>query len=199
MDTTIDNLKDICSEIEIEFSILKGTLEANYSNNHNYQPMITFFDFSNKRQIVIVLPCAETFEDTLIRLTETLYLFAALDSNSVVVSFKTKVIHNEQYYDALNVFLLSQTHAWQVTFPYTVSDTNAIIWHDNLNEIIAVDNIEYDSNIKEMITAFYYITHLPKSAFSPSEIISYLSSQNAAIKLLEGQNISYLDFSNNYV
>ena len=63
----------------------------------------------------------------------------------------------------------------------------------------SVDDIEYDETIREMITTFFYITHLNRPAFTVSEIISYLSSQNAAIKLLEGQKIHYLDFSNNYV
>lgn len=199
MTNTIDNLKNICSEIETEISILKGTLEHNLNNECTYSPMMTFFDSFNKRQIAIVIPPTDTIENTIIRLTEALHLFVALSSNSVVISMKTKVIHNNEYYDSLNIFLLSDSHAWQLTFPFTFDDSRVITWHDNLNEIIGVDDIEYDNNMKEMITAFYYITHLPDPAFTPSEIISYLSSQNAAIKLLEGQKISYLDFTNNYV
>jgi hypothetical protein len=199
MTNTIDNLKHICSEIETEVSILKGTLESNYNNQCDYSPMMTFFDSFNKRQIAIVIPSADNIENTIIRLTEALHLFVALSSDSVIISMKTKIIHNDQYYDALNVFLLSQTHAWQLTFPFTVDDSNVITWHEDLNEIVGVDDIDYDANIKEMVTAFYYVTHLPDPAFSVSEIISYLSSQNATIKLLEGQKISYLDFANNYI
>lgn len=199
MTTSLDNLKHVCSDIETEVSILKGTLEANFRQNINYSPMLTFFGPDNKRQIAVVIPSAETFEDTVIRLTEALHLYVALNSNCVTISLRTKTTHNNNNYDTLNLFLLSETHAWQLTYPYSIDDSNNIVWHNDLHEIEAVDEIEYDSNIKEMITAFYCMTHLIQPAFTVSEIISYLSSQNAAIQLLDGQKIAYIDFSNNYV
>lgn len=199
MSSTIDDLKHICSDIETEVSILKGTLEANSVKNYNYTPMLTFFSSENKRQIAIVIPSAETFEDTVIRLTESLHLFVALNSASVTISLKTKVVYNNNHYDTLNIFLLSNSHAWQLTYPYTLDESNNVTWHDDLHEILSIDEVEYNSNIKEMITTFYYMTHLPESAFTVSEVLSYLSSQNAAVQLLDGQKISYIDFSNNYV
>jgi len=194
----LDALEKVCSPISTEITLLKSVLESVHSSGKKYQPMLTFFSDSKTRFITLTIPFQENFNDSLIRISESLHLYSAINAHCVTLSFNANLEKDGSIYDTLIIFLLSEDSAWQINLPYSFNPDNSIIWMNDLFEInqILKENMDSIENLtKDMLTMFYVYTHIDSSPYTFSEILSFLSTTGAAAALHTDQEISFYDLS----
>lgn len=183
------------SIIHQEIDILKHTVEKCVLEGGRYSPMLTFMSSISERMLTVTIPYQDNYEDTFLRIAEVLHLYSALESYSVVVSLSAKKEINNQQYDVLTVFTLTDNYAGILSIPYTVDSSKVVIWHDDLFEMENIDDQDFDPTTKDMITMFFFFTHIEKPAYSASEVLSYLSRIGCAIYMFDKFNVSYFDLT----
>lgn len=183
------------SIIHQEIDTLKHTVEKCVSQNSNYLPMLTFMSTADDRMLTVTVPRQDNHEDTFVRIAEVLHLYSAIEPYSVVVSLSTKKEINNQHYDALTIFILTSDFAGILSIPYTVDSSNTVLWHDDLFEMENVDDQDFDPTTKDMITMFFFFTHIEKPAYTASEVLSYLSRIGCAIYMFDKFDVSYFDLT----
>jgi hypothetical protein len=188
----LQDIKDICPIIDEELLVLRSTLEENVSHDSPYCPMITFFNYPDKRQCAVVPVRQVEFSDTLARIAEALYLYSALNCTYAIVSLSSE-LHDENQNktaDCINVFLLEENSAHMINMPYTVSGKN-VTWLYEKFSSVNVANHEFEGISKEMINMFYMFTHLEDPLYTVQELLSFLGINGAGIHAFPGLNVSY--------
>ena len=194
IDMTLDleNIKETCSIIEDEISVLQQTLQEHLINDHSYSPMITFFTSPDTRALAVVPPNQPSFQDTLVRMSEIFYIYSPLASHCCVISIDS-TIKNDQGsdIDCFHVFVISEEQGYVIMLPYSKDSSNNLTWH---SEDFTAQNIldtEFQGQTKEMINLFYTFTHLNSPPFTVNECLSYLSHVGAAILVFDSFKINY--------
>lgn len=183
------------SIIHEEIDILKHTVEKCSSNNGHYSPMLTFMSSVDKRMLTVTIPHQDNHENTFVRIAETLHLYSSLRAYSVVVSMIVKKQINNQEYNALAVFALTSDFAGIISIPYTLDSSNVVTWHDDLFEMENVDDQDFDPTTKDMITMFFFFTHIENPAYTASEVLSYLSRIGCALYMFDNFDVPYFDLT----
>lgn len=194
----LQNLENVCSNISSEIIVLKSLLESLHSHGNSYLPMLTFFSDKDTRLFTVNTPAQQTFDDSLIRISEALHLYSAANCESVVISLNASIHKDDVQYSSLIVFLLSDSAAWQINLPYIIQSDNTFFWHNDLfevNQIVEEDIHSIENLTKDMLTMFYVYTHIDHSPYTLSEVLSYLSTTGAMIVNHQNDIISFYDFS----
>lgn len=196
MNTSIQtDIAKVCINLDTEVKILQSLCETMFSSQKKYQPMATFYSDSSTRFITLTISPQTNFEDSLIRLSEILHLYSAINAQSAIVSLTAKVNINDNSYESLMIFILSEEHAWHMMLPYTFDSDQNVHWlndHFETNEIYTEDH----QNIsKDMMNIFFLFTHTTPSPYSTSEVLSYLSATGATATFHTNEEISFYDFS----
>ena len=185
-----------CKEINTEISILRSVVESSATTNTIVDPLVIFFQDDDSRSVVIGFHKPNSLEDTIVRFSEVMHLYGAIDSSAAIVVMTAKMNNDNTIYETLNLFLLTENKGWVITLPYIIHN-NIVTWYDDLSEIIDVDDTHYDGSMKEMISMLYFLTHVSNQAYTAPEILSYLSTTGATIHFCEGYKIGYYDMSIN--
>jgi len=183
------------SIIHQEIDTLKHTIEKCVAEKTSYSPMLTFMSSVDTRTLTVVIPNQNNYEDTFVRLAEVLHLYAAIEAYCVVISISTKKEIDNKQYDVLTIFNLTSDFAGIISIPYTVDSSNALTWHDDLFQIEDIDDQDFDPTTKDMITMFFFFTHIEKPAYTASEVLSYLSNIGCALYMFENFNVPYFDLT----
>lgn len=176
-----NSISDLITDIENEIKICKSLLESVKSeNNSEYVPMIVFYSNSDTKQLVVAPKSTQDFDEKMLAIAEAMHLFTPLESYAAILSLTTKMKHDDELYEALTLHVLSQDHAYNIILPYQFIN-NTVVWNDDLAYSSMIDEEDIDDTGKDIVSMLYLFVHIEKSIFSPSEILSYLSSKGAAI------------------
>lgn len=192
---TIDSIIDKPDDALYAF---RHTCEQVIEKSAGFHPMLTFYAASDEPAITIVVDSSgTTFQHTLARLAEALYLYAPLKAHAVLIAINSDINNEDGKYihSSLNVFTLSDLSAFVTSMPYTVTSTNQVTW---LNDQFTTENIldkNFDGLSKEMVNLFYMLTHIDGSPYTVQELLSYLSYVGAAIQIHNDMNISFYDMT----
>jgi hypothetical protein len=190
--STIEELQEIVSDIKSDIGASKTVIEQ---IGEEIPTTIAMYSDVNTRNIVITVPRGETFNETLANISKALHLYVYTDSHACVISMRSTIVIEDNNYLCLTMYILSEDKAYILTIPYT-RDTD-VTWYNELAEVTPVDDQEFDEQGKDMITMFYIFINnvMPQNIFTPEEILSYLSSTDAAVKILDDKTYSFFDFS----
>lgn len=183
------------SIIHQEIDTLKHTVEKCVAQNGHYSPMLTFMSSRDERMLTVAVPHQNNLEDTFVRIAEVLHLYSAINSYSVILSMVTKKEINDYQYDTLTVFTLTSDFAGILSIPYTVDSSNVLTWCDDLFQMEDIDDQDFDPTTKDMITMFFFFTHVEKPAYTASEVLSYLSRIGCAIYMFDKFDVPYFDLT----
>ena len=129
MNTSIQtDIAKVCINLSTEVKILQSLCETMFFSQKKYQPMATFYSDSSTRFITLTISPQTNFEDSLIRLSEILHLYSAIEAQSAIVSLTAKVNINDNSYESLMIFILSEEHAWHMMLPYTFDSDQNVRW-----------------------------------------------------------------------
>ena len=193
--STQTDIAHTCSNINTEVKILQSLSETIVSSQKKYQPMATFYSDSSTRFVTLVISPQTNFEDSLIRISEILHLYSSIEAQCVIVSLTAKVNINENSYESLMIFILSEERAWHMMLPYTVDSEQNIHWLNDYFETNEIDTQDHQYISKDMMNIFFVFTHTSPSPYSCSEILSYLSTTGATASFHTNEEISFYDFS----
>lgn len=195
----LSNIKELCSVIEQELTILRCVLEDASKRSANYHPMMTFFKDSQRRFLALTIPSQPTFADTLTRMAEAFYLYPPLQSHCAIVSLDSTLQHPDgTMYDCLQVFVISEHFGAIIKMPYTKNSDNTVTWQEQNFSTDDIINTKYEGLSKEMINLFFMITHLDASPYTVQECLSYLTYVGIAIQPFEALKIVYYDMSSTH-
>ena len=198
--TDYTKLIEICNPIVAEISVIKSVVES--STTRSIDPLVIFFKDENVKTTLVGFSKLPSFEDNILRLSEIMHLYGALKSHCCIIAMPAKISRDNTIYDSVNLFLLSDDDAWTISLPY-LTENNQVIWYDEFSEILKIDDADFDGTSKEMVSMFYFMTHLHNQAYTAPEIMSYLSLYNVTIhQFTESSDsgsveyVSYFDMSN---
>lgn len=188
---TIEDVKSLIENVEDDIAASKTVVEK----SDEYTPTLAFYKNSQDRSIIASVSNGKDLSETLQNICEALYLYVYTDSYACVLSMTSNIIIDDKSYNALMLYVLSPSSAWIITIPYDKQDD--VTWYNDLMEVTPVDEQEFDDQGKDMITSLYvYVQNIvPSNMFSIEDIFSYLSTTNAAIKIVDETSYSYFDFS----
>jgi len=188
---TIEDVKSLIENVEDDIAASKTVVE----HSDEYTPTLAFYKNSQDRSIIASVSNGKDLSETLQNICEALYLYVYTDSYACVLSMTSNIIIDDKSYNALMLYVLNPNSAWIITIPYDKQDD--VTWYNDLMEITPVDEQEFDDQGKDMITSLYvYVQNIvPSNMFSIEDIFSYLSTTNAAIKIVDETSYSYFDFS----
>lgn len=189
---TIEDVKSLIENVEDDIAASKTVVEQ----SDEYTPTLAFYKNSQDRSIIASVSNGKDLSETLQNICEALYLYVYTDSYACVLSMTSNIIIDDKSYNALMLYILSPNSAWIITIPYEKQDGD-VTWHNDLMEITPVDEQEFDDQGKDMITSLYvYVQNIvPSNMFSIEDIFSYLSTTNAAIKIVDETSYTYFDLS----
>lgn len=120
------------------------------------------------------------------------HVYNAINATSGIIITFSKYGEN----DALIATVISHEYAYVFIYPYEKND-DKIQWLDDLTESSHVDDFEFDSNGTDIISMYYYYSHLNHAPYSLSHIYSYLSAQNIPFEVEPNTSadVPYVDFS----
>lgn len=192
MTLDLENIKQTCSVIDEEITILQNTLEACFSQGLSYSPMITFYGNDHTRAVTVQPPPQSSFQDTLIRISEVLYIYPALHAHCCIVSIDS-IIKDEDGsdLDCLNIFVVSEEEGYFIMLPYSKDSSNNITWRSHQFSSFNILDTDFQGPTKEMINALYMFTHLDSAPYTLNETLSYLSHVGASIVLFDSLKINY--------
>lgn len=174
----------IIQDIEAEIAILKTVFENCHEQDYDFVPMVVFYSNPETKEMVVAPAHFHNFDEKMVSIAECMHLHAAINASAATVSMASKIINNDITYDALTISILCAESAWNIALPYTITDSS-VQWHNEMSIINEFDDNDVDATGKDIINMFYNFTHLDNMAFSPAEILSYLSSKGAAIELFQ--------------
>jgi len=189
-----ESFKECNNLIFEEIDAFKNSIEKISETSTAFSPMLTFMSSSTERALTIVTPNQDTFDDTFTRIAEALHLYPAINAYSVVLAFSSKKQYDDNIYDSLNIFLLTDSFAGLASYPYTVNTDKTVTWHEQHAEMLNIDDSDFDPQFKDMLTMFFYFTHLEAPAYTTSEVLSYLSRIGCAINIYNNFDVHYYDF-----
>lgn len=188
------SMLEVCSDLDKELTLTKLLFEKMHEQNLEYSPMTVFFSNASERSVVCSIAPETDYNNLIVRFSEVLFLYSALQAHCVFVSYLDTY---ESSSPCLRIYLLSNTKAWRITFNYSVDADNRITWLDDISE--SFTDIELTPSLHELATVLFMHTHIDNSPFTSAEVLSYLSTLSCSIKLLGSKPLSYYDFSNNVV
>lgn len=197
--TDYTKLIEVCKPIVSEISVIKSVVES--SINKEIDPLVIFFKDEEIKTTVVGFNKLSTFEDNILRFSEILHLYRALDSYSCIIAMPAKMSIDNVLYKTVNIFLLSDSDAWSIILPFLVENNN-VKWYDEFSQITPINDCDFEDSSKEMISMFYFMTHIDNPAYNAAEIMSYLSLYNVAIHQFNDESnsndtsyVSYFDMS----
>lgn len=191
---TIETFIDISDDI---FYATRHTCEQVIKNSSSFAPMLTFFASSDKVSTTVVVNSYPSFEETLLRISEALYLYSPLNAHAVMVSINSDIHDDDGNYisSSLNTFTLSDAYAFITTMPYSVDDKLNVSWYTEKFETSNVLDKNFEGISKEMVNLFYMFTHVENSPYTVQEVLSYLTFVGATISIHENTPISFYDMT----
>lgn len=190
----LDRIKEECSIIDEEINVLQNVLMEVASRGAKYHPMVTFFENQNTRQVAVTPAPQPTFNDTLTKIAETLYLYPCLGSSCAVISLDSIIQNSDnQTLDCLQIFVISESQGHIIQLPYTKNEDNTILWHTDQFQTENLLSTNYEGSTRDMINLFFMFTHLDASAYTVHECLSYLSYSGAGIQIFDSLKIAYYD------
>lgn len=189
----LSEVQKYVSNIEDEITALKTTLETITEQQESFVPMTIFYNSPDNKILVVAPNASGSSVDRIRSVAEVMHLFNPLNATAAVVCLQSKIERNNNIYQCLNLFVLTEPFAWMIQLPYTLDD-NKITWLDEYRTCDEIDSIEMDETGKDIATMFYYLTHISAPFFTAGEILSYISSTGGAISQINA-NIEYFDFS----
>lgn len=168
------------TDIEKESAILKTVLENCEARNEEFIPMVIFYSNKDTKDLVVAMNYFDDFPSKMTAIAEALHLYSAMNSNAVIVAVTSKMLHNNEEYSALTMSLLTHSAAWSIVHPYRIENSE-VVWYNDISYIHELDAEDVDEVGQDVYSMFYVFTHLERTAFSPSEILSYLAFKGAAI------------------
>lgn len=184
--------ESLVEDIEQEAFVLKSTLETTYLTDGKYIPFLVFYKNPKEKTFAIAPQESDSFIYRMKNIAEVLHLYSALDASAVTITFTSKISIHDNEYELFNLFVLNQDHAWLVHYPFTVED-GIVKWYPELDSCTPVDSYDFDEVGKDMVSMFYNFIHIQESAFTVAEILSYLSTTDAAIHQFD-QKYEYFNF-----
>lgn len=192
----LKHIKEVCSVIDEELSILRHVLEDVVSRDFGYNPMMTFFKNSTQRYLALTIPKQQDFSQTLARMAEAFYLYPPLQANCAIISLDSHVeTPDGALADCLQVFVISADIGVIIKMPYTIGSNNSVIWNEDHFSIDDIINTKYEGLTKEMINLFFMITHLDSSPYTVQECMSYLTYVGLDVKPFDALKIVYYDMT----
>ena len=194
---TIETIRGYIEDIDNEISILKTVVESNVQRNDIFAPMVVFYNRKNNQQVrdlVVVPKYYDDFSDRMRSVAEAMQLYSATRASAVIVAMVNQIIADDNRCHALTVFACNDDNAYMMQYPMTPQPDGSVEWHENLIEIVSVDNYDYDETGRELVSMLYMFVHMPNALFATSELLSYLTYNNAAISDMNN-SYSYYDMS----
>jgi hypothetical protein len=176
-----DKIQILVEDISDEVAVIKTVVENVTSSGEPFAPMLVFYSAPNVKEFVVAPQWGTTFEAKMRSIADTLQLFKATNSQSVIISFCTKAEYDSTMYQLLNIYVVSYDHAFAITLPYSVNDNNNVIWNDQHSACSALDELETDDMGRDVFSMFYHYVHLDETILTAREIFTYLSARGAAI------------------
>jgi len=190
----LTKIKEECFIIDEEINIIQNVLMETSSRGAKYHPTITFFQDGKTRQVAVTILSQPTFSETLIRIAETLHLYPCLRSSCAVVSLDSTIQNTDnQSFDCLQIFLISEYQGYIIQLPYTKNQDNTILWHTDQFQTENLLSTNFDGLTKDMINLFFTFTHLNAPTYTAHECLSYLSYSGAGIAVFDSLKIAYYD------
>lgn len=177
------SVKEIVTDIEQEVPIIQTVLENIIRRGEPFAPMLVFYGTPETKSL-ICCPMAqeENFLSRMVAVADAMHLYNAINASAVTVTLISQIELDNTMYDLLNIFVMNQSNAFNIRIPYSIDNDQNVIWHNQYGEVLEVDDMELDTNGKEMINMFYHYIHAEMIGFTPAEVLSYLACNGAAIE-----------------
>lgn len=195
---TIELVKEVVPLIDEEIHAVKSIVEQNYVDfdSTKMSPLIVFFTAPEKRYIVVSTSDQGDFVDVVCRISEAMNIYPLIDAHSAVISMNTNVDIDGQTIPAINMFVISFAHAWSITIPYEIQNSEIVWLNDNIN-VSHIDDLELDDESRQMVSMFYIYVNVSNLHYNLPELLSYLSTMNNAINFIDNDAPPFFDMSNN--
>lgn len=195
MEDTKPKIHDICSKADEEFDLLRMTLEQMISQNHSFNPMMTFFSARDKRSAALVIPPQSETVQTIARISECLYLYTPMRSHCVFITLPSDIDDDDGKFlsHSISTFLLSDECAFLKIMPYTIDSNNKVVWTTEKFETLNILEKNFQGLSKEMVNLFYMFTHLEDAPYTVQEVASYLTF--VGIEVLFDKNLEVLYYN----
>lgn len=131
-------------------------------------------------------------EEKYFNISSIFHVYGALDATSGIIVNYAKYGEN----NAMIITVICNEYAYIFIYPYQ-KNNDKIKWLDDLTESSHVDEFEFDSNGTDIISMYYYYSHLNHTPYSLSDIYSYLSAIGVTFHFEENTDadVPYIDFS----
>ena len=193
--STYEALDHIIETIDEEIYTIKSVVES-LEPDDPFAPLIVFYKDTSSRQAVVSVTPEGEFVDTVCRISEALHLYPCLSSHAAVIAISSKLSFEDDIYNAVNIFVISEENAWSIILPYTRNGSE-VIWHSEHDQFNQIDEQDFDDQGKDMVSMFYMYVNTSSTHLTLSEVLSYLSTTSAAVNFMDQECPSYFDFSNN--
>jgi hypothetical protein len=197
MENKTATIKNVVSIADDTLYAMRHTCETIIANKTSFHPMLTFFSSEDKVALSAVVNSSDNFEQTLVRISESLYLYPPLKAHAVMIAINSDLHDDSGNYlsSSLNVFTLSEIYGFFTTMPYTVDSQSKVTWHDDKFETVNVLDGQFEGISKEMVNLFYMFTHMDYPPYTVQEVLSYLSFVGTIVNFHETTPISFYDMT----
>lgn len=120
------------------------------------------------------------------------HVYGALNATSgIVINYAKYGEHS-----AMIATVISHEYAYIFIYPYEQND-GQLQWLDDMAESSHVDDFELDSDGTDIVSMYYYYSHLNHTPYPLSDIYSYLSANGITFEFEQNTDadVPYVDFS----
>lgn len=197
MEDKLATIETIISISDDVFYATRDTCEKAIKQVGSFHPMITFFASEDKVSATVVVNSHPSFQDTLSRISEAMYLYPPLKAHAAMIAINSD-IHDDNgnwLSSSLNVFTVCEEYAFITTMPYSVDESRNVHWFTDQFETSNVLDKNFEGISKEMVNLFFMFTHIDSAPYTVQEVLSYLTYVGASINLQEEMPIAFYDMT----
>lgn len=160
-----------------------------------YRPRIVFYDFfGNKSFGIAARPYADQ-TDYITCIAEMMYAYSALKAEACVLVLDSFITKNGQNVGScLYCYFIGDKSANVVCLPYSYSE-DQVVWDLSKQTSEEIDLKDHDGMTQQMVELLYSYSHLDKTPFSLSDLLSFYSSVNYQFRSFKNLRTSYIDYT----
>lgn len=197
MENKIATINDAFPNIDAELDVLRLTLEQVASKSSVFHPIINFFDSDNQRLATVVVHSQSTFDSTLCRMAEALYLYPSLASSSAIIALVGDMLDDDgnHTHSVLSAFTITEDYGYVTSMPYSIDSSNNITWMTDQFESTNVLDKHFEGVSKEMLNMFYMFSHMERGPYTVHELATYLTFVGTSVQFSDKIKVSYYDMT----